>query len=95
MYHPTNTRIIFAESKEEAIKKYQQLKIEHVDPDAKIECFKAIDEEDFDLSADFNLIGEISVGPPVMEDIRKDPQRAYVLYYMENVENKTKDKKIS
>lgn len=86
MYHPTNTRIIFADSADEALKQYLALAIKTVDPDAKPECHKALDEEDFDLNAEFNFIGEISVGPPVMATIKTDPARAYVIYYMENRE---------
>ena len=33
---------------------------------------------------DFNLIGEISVGIDVMNIIRQDYERAYVVYYIEN-----------
>ncbi|WP_066632877.1 hypothetical protein [Desulfolucanica intricata] len=84
MLHPTNTRIVFADSEEEARAKYQELGIKPKYNDAKLECFKAVEEEDFDLDAEMNFIGEISVGPPVMAEIRKDPPRAYVLYYMED-----------
>lgn len=35
------------------------------------------------MSADYNFVGEISVSPEVMEDIRRDPERAYILYLME------------
>jgi len=50
-----------------------------------LECFKVTELDDFDLSADFNFVGEISVSPPVMEKIRRDPDRAYVLYLMEEI----------
>ncbi|MFZ5597461.1 MAG: hypothetical protein ACOY31_10680 [Bacillota bacterium] len=86
MRHPTNTRIIFCDSEDEARKKYAEMGIKSKDPNPLVECFKAIETEDFDLEADFNFIGEISVSPPVMEEIRKDPQRAYVLYMMESTE---------
>lgn len=84
MYHPTNTRIIFADTADEALKQYRALNIETEDPDAKPECYKALDEEDFDVNAEFNLVGEVSLSPQVMATIRKDPARAYVIYYMEN-----------
>lgn len=86
MHHPTNTRIIFADTAEEALKQFSALNIKTSDPDAKPECHKVLEEEDFDLDAEFNFIGEISVGPPVMATIKKDPPRAYVIYYMENKE---------
>ena len=35
---------------------------------------------------DFNLIGEISVGIDVMNIIRQDYERAYVIYYIEVIE---------
>jgi len=85
MEHPTNTRIIFADSKEEALKQYQALNIKPEDPDPRVECYKALEEEDFDVNAEFNLVGEVSLSPPVMETIRKDPERAYVIYYMEKL----------
>lgn len=87
MKHPTNTRIIFADSPEKARKKYQDLKIKSKDPTPDLTCFKVTEVEDFDLSSDFNLVGEISVSPPVMEEIRQDPARAYVLYLMEDTDH--------
>ncbi|MFZ5646044.1 MAG: hypothetical protein ACOY30_00290 [Bacillota bacterium] len=84
MKHPTNTRIIFADSTEEAREKYLAMNIQTKDPNPVLECFKVTEVEDFDLSAGFNFVGEISVSPPVMEEIRQDPPRAYVLYYMED-----------
>lgn len=86
MKHTTNTRIIFADSAGEAREKYLALGIETKDPAAVLECYKAIEEEDFDLSSDFNFVGEISVSPEVMETIRQDPERAYVLYYVEDTD---------
>lgn len=87
MLHPTNTRIIFADSTEEAREKYRALGVNpDTDPDPRLDCFKVTEEEDFDLTAGMNLIGEISVGPPIMAEINKDPRRAYVLYYMEDTE---------
>jgi hypothetical protein len=83
MRHPVNTRIIFAGSDGEAREKYRALKIDSKDPGAILECFKATEVEDFEMDADFNFVGEISVSPEVMEEIRKDPERAYVLYLME------------
>lgn len=85
MRHPTNTRIIFADSEQEARKKYLELGIKVKDPKPVLECFKATEVEDFDLSSDMNFVGEISVSPEVMETIRTDPKRAYVLYYMEDI----------
>ena len=87
MRHPTNTRVIFADSPEEAREKYLSLKIETRDKTPVLECFKATEVEDFDISAEFNFVGEISVGPPVMETIRQDTEKAYVLYYMEDITN--------
>ncbi|SFG72567.1 hypothetical protein SAMN05660649_02523 [Desulfotomaculum arcticum] len=83
MKHTTNTRIIFADSLDEAKKQYLSLDIKTEDPNAVLECYKATDEEDFELDSDFNFVGEISVSPEVMETIRQDPERAYVLYYLE------------
>lgn len=84
MQHTTNTRIIFAGSEAEAKEKYLALGLKTEDPQALLECYKAVDEEDFDLSSDFNFVGEISVSPEIMEIIRQDPENAYVLYYLEN-----------
>ncbi|MFA7466991.1 MAG: hypothetical protein WCY82_01845 [Desulfotomaculaceae bacterium] len=84
MQHTTNTRVIFADSEEEARQKYLAEDIKTEDPQAVLECYKAIEDEEFDLSADFNFIGEISVSLSVMEVIRQDPERGYVLYYLEN-----------
>ena len=85
MRHPTNTRIIFASSPGEAKEKYLQMGIETKDKNPVLECFKATEVEDFDMSADFNFVGEISVSPQVMETIRQDPEHAYILYYMEDI----------
>ena len=85
MEHPTNTRIIFADSAAEALEQYKALNIKTEDPEARVECYKALDEEEFEVNAEFNLVGEVSLSPPVMETIRKDPERAYVLYYMETM----------
>jgi hypothetical protein len=87
MRHPTNTRVIFAASPQEAREKYQSLKIETRDRTPVLECFKATEVEDFDASAEFNFVGEISVGPPVMEIIRQDLENAYILYSMEDITN--------
>lgn len=82
--HPTHTRIIFADSPEQAKQKYLELNIkpDH-DPSPIIDVNKVTEEEDFEVDADFNLIGEVSVGPPIMEQIRTDVERAYVIYYLE------------
>lgn len=85
MLHTTNTKVIFADSGEEATQKYLDLGIKTSDPKAVLECYKVSEDEDFDIDSDFNFVGEISVSPEVMEVIRQDPQRAYVLYYLENV----------
>ncbi len=86
MLHPTHTQVIFADSAEEAKKKYLALKIDpDHDPNPQIEIRKVTEEEDFDPESDFNLFGEVSVGPPVMEKIRTDLERAYVVYYMEKL----------
>jgi len=85
MKHPTNTHIIFANSFQEAKKKYQSMDIKTKDPKPNLECFKVTELDDFDLSEDFNFVGEISVSPPIMETIRKDPSKAFVLYCMESI----------
>jgi len=87
MEHPTHTRIIFADSLEEAEEKYKALNIkpDH-DSNPKIEVIKVTEEEDFDVESPFNLFGEVSVGPDIMENIRTDVERAYVIYYMEKYE---------
>lgn len=84
MEHPTHTQIIFADNPEEAKEKYLALNIkpDH-DPNPRIDVRKVTEEEDFDVESDFNLFGEVSVGPPIMEQIRTDVNRAYVIYYME------------
>jgi len=84
MEHPTHTRIIFAKNKEEAREKYLQLKIkpDH-DPNPRVDVYKVTEEEDFDAEASFNLVGEVSVGPDIMEEIRTNVAEAYVIYYME------------
>lgn len=87
MRHPTNTQIIFADSFEEAKDKYLNMGIKTEDPEPVLECFKVTELEEFDLNEDFNFVGEISVSPPIMETIRKDPPRAYVLYFMEEKGN--------
>ena len=87
MEHPTHTEIIFADSKEEAEEKYKALNIkpDH-DSNPRIVVLKVLEEEDFDINSDINLIGEVSVGPPIMEKIRTNPEKAYVVYYMEKKE---------
>lgn len=85
MLHTTNTKVIFADSGEEARQKYLGLGIKTSDPQAVLECYRVFKDEEFDIDADFNFVGEISVSPEIMEVIRQDPQRAYVLYYLENV----------
>ena len=68
----------------EAKEKYLALGIkpDH-DPNPQIDVIKATEDEDFDIDMDFNLIGEISVGIDVMNIIRQDYPRAYVVYYIE------------
>ncbi len=87
MQYTSHTRIIFADSKEEAKEKYLELNIkpDH-DPNPEIHVCKVTEEEDFDPELPFNLIGEVSVGEDVMKEINKDLNRAYVIYYLENVE---------
>ncbi|MEG6616318.1 hypothetical protein V6C27_07750 [Peptococcaceae bacterium 1198_IL3148] len=84
MEHPTHTRIIFADSPEEAKEKYLALNIkpDH-DPNPIVDVRKVTEEEDFDAESEFNLFGEVSVGPPIMKEINKDVNRAYVIYYLE------------
>ncbi|MEW5953401.1 MAG: hypothetical protein AB1815_06585 [Bacillota bacterium] len=85
MRHPTNTRIVFADSEAEAREKYVALGIPTKDPEPVLECYKISELEDFEIDEEMNFVGEISVGPPVMKEIRQDPARAYVLYHMEDV----------
>lgn len=85
MRHPTNTRIVFADSEAAAREQYIALGIKTKDPEPVLDCFKVSELEDFELDEEMNFIGEISVGPPVMQEIRQDPSRAYVLYYMEDI----------
>lgn len=87
MQHPTNTRIIIADSPEEAREKYLTLGIKTKDPNPGVECLKPMEDEEFDINSDINLIGEVSVGPSIMEEIRKDYSRAYVLYFLEDPNN--------
>lgn len=82
--HPTNTRIIFAENPEEAKQKYLALNIQTKDPSPGVEVLKPQEDEDFDIHSDINLIGEVSVGPSIMEEIRQDPEKAYVVYFLED-----------
>lgn len=84
MLHTTHTQVIFADSSEDARAQYLALGIQpDEDPNAKLDVCKCSEEEDFDFDSPFNLIGEISLSPEVMEKINTDPQRAYVLYYIE------------
>ncbi|CCO08208.1 hypothetical protein [Desulforamulus hydrothermalis] len=87
MQHPTNTRIIFADSVAEAREKYLALNIKTKDPNPGVEVLKPIEDEEFDINSDINLIGEVSVGPSIMEEIRKDPARAFVVYFLEDPQN--------
>ena len=57
MQHTTNTRVIFADSTEEARQKYLAQDIKTEDPQAVLESYKATEDEEFDLSAYFNFIG--------------------------------------
>ncbi|SFR15777.1 hypothetical protein [Desulfoscipio geothermicus] len=83
MQHTTNTRVVFADSMDEAREKYLAMNIKTHDPNAVLECYRVFELEDFDINEDFNFVGEISVSPEVMQTIRQDPERAYVLYYIE------------
>lgn len=87
MQHPTNTRIIFGENPEEAKEKYLALGIKTKDPNPGVEVLKPLEDEEFDIDSDINLIGEVSVGPSIMEEIRQDPQKAYVVYFLEDPSN--------
>lgn len=87
MQHPTNTRIIYADNPEEARQKYLALDIKTKDPNPGVEVLKPLEDEEFDIESDINLIGEVSVGPSIMAEIRKDPPRAYVVYYLEDPKN--------
>ncbi len=87
MQHPTNTRIIFGDNPEEAREKYLALGIKTKDPKPGVEVLKPQEDEEFDIDSDINLIGEVSVGPSIMEEIRKDPVRAYVVYFLEDPKN--------
>ena len=86
MEHPTHTRIIFADTPQEAVEKYKALQIKpDSDPNPRIDARKVTEGEDFDADSPFNLFGEVSVGPPVMKEIKTDLDRAYVIYYMEKL----------
>lgn len=84
MQHTTNTQVIFADSAEEARKKYLALGIkpDH-DENASLEIVRCLDDEDFDPESPFNLVGEISLSPEYMEKVQTDVERAYVGYYLE------------
>ncbi|MFZ7102013.1 MAG: hypothetical protein ACOWWO_05035 [Peptococcaceae bacterium] len=86
MEHPTHTRIIFAKDDGEAKEKYLQLQIkpDH-DMNPRVDIHKVTEEEDFDVQSPFNLFGEVSVGPDVMELIKTNVDEAYVVYYLEKV----------
>ena len=85
MQHTSHTQVIFADSAEEAKAKYLALDIkpDH-DPNPQLDVIKATEDEALAITMDFNLIGEISVGIDVMNIIRQDYERAYVVYYIEN-----------
>lgn len=84
MKHTTNTQVIFADSVEDALEQFKALgvKPDH-DENAVLDICKCSEEEDFDFDSPFNLIGEVSLSPEYMEKVNQDPQRAYVLYYLE------------
>lgn len=84
MKHTTNTRVIFADSAEDAREQYllSGVKPDH-DANAILDICKCSEEEDFDFASPFNLIGEVSLSPEYMAEVNRDPQRAYVLYYIE------------
>lgn len=84
MIHTTGTRVVFADSSEEAKVAYEALgvKPEH-DPNAKMDICKCADDPEFDFESPFNLIGEVSLSPEYMDIVNQDPQRAYVVYYFE------------
>ena len=82
MQHTTNTHIIFADSAEDAKAQFIALGVKpDEDPNAQLDICKCTEEEDFDFESPFNLIGEY------MEKINTDPERAYVLYYIEETDN--------
>ncbi len=84
MQHTTNTQIIFADSAEDAKAQYIALGIQpDEDPNATLDVCKCADDEEFDFDSPFNLIGEVSLSPEFMEKVNTDPQRAYVIYYIE------------
>ncbi len=84
MKHTTNTHVIFADSAQEAEEQYRAMGIapDH-DANAQLCVCKCSEEEDFDFESPFNLIGEVSLSPEYMSKVNEDPQRAYVLYYIE------------
>lgn len=86
MKHTTNTHVIFADSAEEAKAQYFAMGIapDH-DDKALLDVCKCSEEEDFDFASPFNLIGEVSLSPEYMALVNQDPERAYVLYYIEEV----------
>ncbi len=89
MFQPCGTQVIHKLFSLTAAQKKQKekylalgIKPDH-DPNPQIDVIKATEDEDFDIDMDFNLIGEISVGIDVMNIIRQDYPRAYVIYYIE------------
>lgn len=84
MKHTTNTRVVFADSEEAAKEAYLALGVqpEH-DANAVLDICKCSEEEDFDFESPFNLIGEVSLSPEYMAKVNEDPERAYVIYYIE------------
>lgn len=84
MQHTTNTHIIFADSAEDAKAQYIALGVKpDEDPNAVMDVCKCTEEEDFDFDSPFNLIGEVSLSPEYMTTVNTDPERAYVIYYIE------------
>ena len=87
MLHTTHTHVLFADSADDAREQFLALGVKpDEDPNAKLDICKCTEDPDFDFDSPFNLIGEISLSPEYMEKINTDPQRAYVLSYIEDSE---------
>lgn len=90
MQFTSHTKIIFADNPQEAKAQYEAFGLQpDSDAQAKLEVIHLIDEEDFDLDSPFNFAGEVSLSPEYMEIVRKDPERAWVVYYLEEKANES------
>ncbi len=86
MKHTTNTHVVFADNAAAAKEQFLAMGVtpDH-DENAVLDVCKCSEEEDFDFASPFNLIGEVSLSPEYMATVNQDPERAYVIYYIEEV----------